>query len=197
MLHTVLMRLMRKAFVQVDRAGKVIRPAQALPKEWKGQAGFDQLSNKKLAVFGWHETNLTPFQSTIARLNYDSEYKAVFTSEVQRAFGKKYLESMRTGIWRNIIAGVNIGEIRYPFNYHHQISLQTACLLGGNVTVYMGEDKQSKKLIVGEALQVLAILQDNVDTLKAEYNFYCDRMKKGFSTPEEYEEYYRAYRSAM
>ena len=188
---------MRKAFVQVDKQGNVISLARPLPISFKGQGKFNELSNSQLAKYGWHETDIDSFQGQIGSFEFNKNFKLIMTEAVHQVFKTKYLNSMKPGVWTAIQEGIKHNEYVYKFSYHHQLQIQNACLIGCNVTCYKDGIKQIVYLESHLAQEILRKQINNMDSLKAEYNFYCEKMKKGFKTPREYSDLYRTFRSAM
>lgn len=188
---------MRKAYIQVDKQGNLLRPASYLPNEFKGQGNFDKLSDAQLAKYGWYPTDVNPFQGQMAHAGYDAEHNIIFSDQVKQSFALKYLEVMKSTVWRTIAQGIKHEDYVYQYSYHHQMQIQNACIVGCKVTRYKNEVKENAFLNIDLAKEILKKHITNMDYLKDEYNFYCKKIKKGFNTPPLYEDTYKDFISAI
>lgn len=188
---------MLKSYIQVDKQDNLLRPASYLPNEFKGQGNFNQLSDAQLAKYGWYPTNVNPFQGQMAHAGYDENHNIIFNDQVKKSFSIKYLGSMKSTVWQAIAHGIKYDGYVYQYSYHHQMQLQNACIIGSNVTRYKNDIKEIGFLDSHEAKKILRLQVDNMDMLKEEYNFYCNKMKDGFDTPDLYAEIHKSFVSAM
>ena len=188
---------MRNAYVQVDKQGNQLGPVTALPKQFKGMNKFDELNDTLLAKYGWRKTNMSQFQATLGQFKINSDYKVIFTKTVRAILSTRYIESMKTVVWKAIATGIVYEDRIYLYSYHHQMQMQNACLVGCNVTRYNDNKKEVCFLDTESAKKLLRKQIENMDFLKSEYNFYCNKMSKGFSGSNDYDDLYKAFKSAM
>lgn len=188
---------MRKAYVQVDKQGNIISPAMSLPLTYKGQDKFDQLTDAQLAKYGWHKTNLDAFQGQLGRFEFDSNFNVILNDKIIDMFVKRYYDGMKSAVWEAIAGGVKYLGYSYKYSYHHQMQTQNACLVGGKITRYLDGKKESFFHSTEEAKNLLRVQMDNVDFLKDEYNFYCNKLKTQCKKPEDFSDFYREFKSAI
>lgn len=188
---------MRKAYVQADKQGNVISLAMNLPLTFKGQGKFNKLSDAQVAKYGWHKTNLDSFQGQLGQFKFDENFNVTMTDDVKKLFSRQYLESMQSVIWSSIAQGIEYNGYKYQYSYHHQMQIQNACIIGCNVTRYKNDTKEIHYLSTTEAKKILSKQVANMDHLKKEYNFYCEKITQGFNIPSDYTDLYKEFTSAM